>query len=72
MIGDWSNDDLAPGDLVEIFTISTLRKMETPQVGFVIQCNRPPPGSLQVYDIVVMTSQGTVPIPRNYVKKVTT
>lgn len=70
MMGDWSNDDLDVGDLVEIFTVSTLRKMETPQLGFVLECHRPPRGSLQVYDVVIMTSDGPVSAPRNYLKKV--
>ena len=69
-MGDWSNDDLAPGDLVEIFTVSTLRKMEIPQLGFVVECHRPPPGTLQVYDVVIMTSAGMISAPRNYLKKV--
>lgn len=71
MMGDWSNDDLAPGDLVEIFTVSTLRKMETPQLGFVVECHRPPQNSLMVFDVVIMTSEGMISAPRNYLKKVT-
>jgi len=68
--GDWSNDDLHVGDLVELHTVSTLRKMEMPQLGFVLECNPPPKGTLQVYDVVIMTSEGPISAPRNYLKKV--
>jgi len=54
-VNDWSNDYLAPGDLVHVYN----RPFLVPQCGIVISLDTPPRGSLQVYDAQVLI-EGTV------------
>ena len=53
-VNDWSNDNLTPGDLVHVYN-----RPVSPQTGIVVSLNKPPIGSLQIYDAQVLI-EGTV------------
>lgn len=53
-VNDWSNDNLQPGDLVHIWSSEN-----SPLVGIVLSLNKPPVGSLQIYDAQILIG-GTV------------
>lgn len=48
-VADWSNCSIRPGDLVHVYSLP-----QTPAIGIVISLNKPPVGSLQIYDAQVL------------------
>lgn len=70
-MNDWSNDDLQVGDLVIVHgqPPGYMRDMiESQGMGIVVSLSRPPRGSLQTYDVTVLTPKGTVLTYRQYLE----
>lgn len=73
-MNDWSNDNLAVGDLVIIHSSAPgyMRDMiENKGMGLVTSLQTPPRGSLQTYNVQVLTSGGVlITTYRQYLEKV--
>jgi hypothetical protein len=70
-MNDWSNDELQLGDLVIVHgqPPGYMRDMlESQGMGIVISLSRPPQGSLQTYDVTVLTPKGRVDTYRQYLE----
>jgi hypothetical protein len=65
-MNDWSNDTLAPGDLVHVYN-----RPVVPQWGIVISLDKPPRGSLQVYDAQVLIEGKVVNVYRHDMYRIT-
>lgn len=73
MMNDWSNDTLQIGDLVILHSASAgyMRDMLSDKgMGVVMRLDTPPLGSLQIYNVTVLTPQGMVNTFRQYIEKV--
>lgn len=73
-MNDWSNDNLQIGDLVILHTQPPgyMRSMVEDQgLGVVVELDTPPRGSLQTYDVIVLTPKGIVNTYRQHIEKVT-
>jgi hypothetical protein len=73
MMGDWSNDDLQVGDLVILHNaaVGYMRDMlEDKGMGVVVDLDTPPRGSLQTYNVKILTPKGIVNTYRQYIEKV--
>ena len=66
---DWSNDNLTPGDLVHVYNSPGARP--SPQTGIVISLNKPPVGSLQIYDAQVLIEGTVVNVYRHDMYRIT-
>ena len=72
-MNDWSNDGLQLGDLVIVHRQPPgyMRDMmEYRCLGIVISLSRPPQGSLQTYNVTVLTPRGRVDTYRQYLEAV--
>ena len=65
-MNDWSNDNLAPGDLVHVYSLP-----QTPAIGIVISLNTPPKGSMQIYDAQVLVEGKIVNVYRQNMYRIT-
>lgn len=65
-MNDWSNDNLAPGDLVHVYN-----RPVVPQTGIVLSLNKPPRGHLQVYDAQVLIDGHVVNVYRHDMYRIT-
>jgi hypothetical protein len=68
-MNDWSNDNLAPGDLVHVYNRPGARP--SPQTGIVISLNKPSVGSLQIYDAQVLIEESVVNVYRHDMYRIT-
>jgi hypothetical protein len=65
-MNDWSNDNLAPGDLVHVYSLP-----QTSAVGIVVSLNTPPKGSMQIYDAQVLVEGRIVNVYRQNMYRIT-
>lgn len=65
-MNDWSNDALVPGDLIHIW-----RSEAPPVLGIVLSLNKPPTGSLQIYDAQVLIGGQIVNVYRQNIYRIT-
>ncbi len=65
-MNDWSNDDLRPGDLVHVWS-----PRHSPATGIVVSLNKPPKGSLQIYDAQVLIEGRVVNVYRQNIHRIT-
>jgi hypothetical protein len=65
-MNDWNNDNFAPGDLVHVYN-----RPVSPQTGIVLSLNKPPVGSLQIYDAQVLIEGRVVNVYRHDMYRIT-
>ena len=74
-VNDWSNDNLVVGDLVHIWSgTGSLRvwsSEHSPTTGIVLSLNKPPRGSLQIYDAQVLIEGTVVNVYRQNMYRIT-
>jgi len=74
-MNDWSNDNLQPGDLVHIWSGSNQSLVwsspHSPTVGIVLSLNKPPVGSLQIYDAQILIEGSVVNVYRQNMYRIT-
>jgi len=74
-MNDWSNDNLQPGDLVHIWSSSNQLRVwsseHSPAVGIVLSLNKPPVGSLQIYDAQILIEGSVVNVYRQNMYRIT-
>jgi len=74
-VNDWSNDNLQPGDLVHIWSGSNQLRVwsheHSPTVGIVLSLNKPPVGSLQIYDAQILIEGSVVNVYRQNMYRIT-
>lgn len=73
MMNDWGNDNLKIGDLVILHATGPgyMRDLvEDNGIGMVVRLETPPRGSLQTYDVEVLTSKGVVTTYRQHIEKI--
>ncbi len=74
-MNDWSNDALAPGDLVHVWSaqhsLHVLHSGHSPITGIVLSLNKPPAGSLQIYDAQVLIEGTVVNVYRQNIYRIT-
>ena len=71
-VNDWSNDNLQVGDLVHVWPMPL--SYNHPQValtGIVLSLNKPPRGSLQIYDAQVLIEGKVVNVYRQNIYRIT-
>lgn len=68
-MNDWSNDSLKVGDLVEVSEYGYMRDEFPTKCGLVLECERPPIGSLFVFNVKVLVGGREVSWPRNALRK---
>ena len=72
-MNDWSNDTLQVGDLVRIYVgpPGYMRDcgIDSKGLGVVISLDTPPRGSLQTYDVTVLTPGGLITTYRQCLEK---
>jgi len=69
-MNDWSNDNLQPGDLVRV-RHALGHQPYGMAVGLVVSLNKPPVGSLQIYDAQILIEGHVVSVPRHKLHKIT-
>ena len=72
-MNDWSNDNLQVGDLVILHGQAPgyMRSMlEDNGLGVVVNLDTPPRGSLQTYDVTVLTPKGIINTYRQHIEKI--
>ena len=72
-MNDWSNDNLQVGDLVILHgqPPGYMRSMlEDSGLGVVVNLDTPPRGSLQTYDVTVLTPKGIINTYRQHIEKI--
>ena len=74
-VNDWSNDNLQVGDLVHIWSSSNQLRVwsseQSPTVGIVLSLNKPPRGSLQIYDAQILIEGTVVNVYRQNMYRIT-
>jgi hypothetical protein len=74
-VNDWSNDNLQPGDLVHIWSQSQQQRVwsseHSPTTGIVLSLNKPPRGSLQIYDAQVLIHGTVINVYRQNMYRIT-
>ena len=65
-MNDWSNDSLAPGDLVHVWI-----SRHSHATGIVVSLDKPPKGSLQIYDAQVLIEGRVVNVYRQNIHRIT-
>lgn len=72
-MNDWSNDTLKVGDLVILHSAAPgyMRDLlEDKGMGVVVELDTPPRGSLQTYDVTVLTPKGMVKTYRQHIERI--
>jgi hypothetical protein len=74
-VNDWSNDNLQVGDLVQVWSpgqgLLVYNRPEVAMTGIVLSLNKPPVGSLQIYDAQILIEGTVVNVYRQNMYRIT-